>query len=73
VRGRWLSAASANIGAFFLAVVLALSVPWCLVSSWLGRSWRLRDPFWTALLLMATFVGLTGLLWIGRLVALRFT
>ncbi len=71
VRGQWSSAASANIGAFFLAIVSALSIPWCAVSVWQGRSWKLRDPFWISLLLMITFVGLTVIQWIVRLVALR--
>jgi hypothetical protein len=73
VRGNWPAAASANIGAFFLAVVMVLSVPWCFISMRLGRTWKVSDPLWAALVLMLVFVGLTGLLWIGRLVVLRFT
>jgi hypothetical protein len=73
VRGHWISAAYANVGAFFLAVVLTASIPWCLVSGWKGQIWKVRDPLWTALLLMIVFMSLTALLWIGRLVALRYS
>src|SRR5262245_46532019 len=73
VRGNWPAAVSTNAGAFFLAIVMTLSVPWCLISLWQGTTWKVSDPLWTSLILMLVFFGLTVLHWIGKLVALSFS
>lgn len=73
IRGDWPSAAAANVGGLFLAVVFALSIPWSVVSAWKGHAWRLRDPFWTALLLMLAFVSLTVVHWMLKLFVLRLS
>lgn len=71
VRGQWGRAIKSNAAAFGLAVTALLAIPWSLTSACLGRLWRVQDPEWTALILVALYCGVSLVdwaikLWLGR-------
>lgn len=63
VRGRWISAAQANLAAFLLALTCTGMIPWCGFSAWRGRLWRVSDPAWTAALLLIGLASVSLLHW----------
>jgi len=42
VRGHWGQSLRANCSGFLLALICAAQVPWCLISLWTGRFWRVQ-------------------------------
>lgn len=67
VRGEFLQAAQANAAGVLLAAVCAVQVPWCWVSVWRKRLWRIARPE-TAVLWLVMSVGGVGLLqWFLRM------
>lgn len=53
VRGHWIQSLRASCSGFLLALVCASQIPWCLLSLWTGRFWRVRrlDVLFPAVLL----------------------
>jgi hypothetical protein len=43
VRGRFAAAAEANIAGLLLATVCAALIPWCWLSIYRGRLWKVRN------------------------------
>jgi len=44
IRGRFITSAEANPAGFLLAAVCAVGIPWCWLSVWTGRFWRMSSP-----------------------------
>jgi hypothetical protein len=68
VRGQFVDAAHASPAGAVLALVFAVSIPWCLYSAMIGRLWFVSDPWTVGGSLVLSLSVLTVLLWMVRLV-----
>lgn len=68
VRGHLMQAARANVAGLLLAVVCALQIPWCGLSLYRGRLWRVNRPEAALIWLLASLCALGGLQWAIRLI-----
>lgn len=66
-RGRFIAAADANVAGLVLASVCFVLIPWCLMSAWSGRLWRVSRPDRAALSVLITICGVSLLQWIVRI------
>lgn len=66
VRGHWIQSLQANCSGFLLALACAVQIPWCLLSLWTGRLWRVQrlDVLFLAVLLLLS--GTALLEWLVR-------
>ena len=69
VRGDFSSAARANLAGVVFAAACALLIPWCLWSAYRGRLWQVSDPIPFVCVLVSCLAGVTGGLWVLRLIA----
>lgn len=67
IRGEWLASIRANPAAFGLAVMSAAMVPWGILSTWLGRTWRVERPATVFVWLLSGVVTLSLLQWVVRI------
>lgn len=64
VRGEFVPSLQANWVGTILATTCALMIPWATISVVLGRTWKIKDPIFAALVLLATICGLSLINWI---------
>ncbi len=63
VRGNWIQALQANAAAFTLAVICGLAVPWCCVSSYLGKAWGISSPSRVVLIGLVILTSIAAMQW----------
>ena len=61
-RGRLAAAAQANVAGLVLAIACAVQIPWCWISTYTGRFWKVSRPVETLL----AFVVVIGVLALGQ-------
>lgn len=66
VRGQWAGSVRANPAAFLLAAIVSVATPWLFASAWLGRVWRIEDPFRVLAGLACAVVIVALLHWLTR-------
>jgi len=70
VHGRFLDSARANVGGLLLAMICLVQIPWCWLSIYSGRMWRIARPEVAALWLLSVLFAVCAVQWIARLVLL---
>ncbi|MCH7688595.1 MAG: DUF2752 domain-containing protein [Planctomycetes bacterium] len=67
IRGQFIGAAQANSAGLLLAVICALQIPWCWVSIYQGRLWRVSRPEVGLVWMLLILCGVSLLQWTLRL------
>ena len=68
VRGRFATSIEANPAGFLLAAVCVALIPWCWVSAWTGRCWRMSAPESWLMRILFVLCSVSVFQWIVRLV-----
>jgi len=63
VRGNWIDAANANWAGLFLATVCTLLIPWCWISIFQRKLWKVNSPDYFLLILLLLICGFSLLRW----------
>lgn len=64
VRGNWVESAKANWAGLFLAIVCTLMIPWCWISVFQSRLWKIKNPDTAFLILLLSICGLSMIRWV---------
>jgi len=67
-RARIIEAFQANVAGLLLAVVCAVQIPWCWLSIYRGRLWKVSRPDISLMWLLLVLYGVCALAWVTRLI-----
>ena len=67
VRGEFVQAARANVGGLLLATFCAIQIPWCWISAYRSRLWKVSNPDMWLLWLLLAVGGVCLLNWLIKL------
>ena len=67
IRGQWLLAVRANVTGTLLAFLCAVQIPWCLISVWNRRLWRVSYPVRLVTVVLLVVYTVAAIYWSLRL------